>query len=88
MSFNSLQFLIFLPVILILYYILPHKLRWVLLLAASYYFYMSFDPILVFLILGTTGVSYGAGLVLERAKTVKVRRAALILTVLLNYHRE
>ena len=41
--FNSLAYAVFLPVVFILYWVLPHKARWPLLLAASYYFYMSWN---------------------------------------------
>jgi hypothetical protein len=40
MLFNSLHYLIFLPIVVGLYYLVPHKWRWLLLLAASYYFYL------------------------------------------------
>ena len=36
--------MLFLPVVFILHWLLPHKWRWALLLAASYYFYMSWNP--------------------------------------------
>ena len=39
MLFNSLPFLIFLPSVVAIYFILPHSWRWMLLLAASYFFY-------------------------------------------------
>lgn len=38
MVFNSLEFLIFYPAVLLMYFLAPQKWRWVLLLAASYYF--------------------------------------------------
>lgn len=50
MVFNSLEFLIFYPAVLILYFLVPTKFRWILLLAASYYFYLSWNVELVFLI--------------------------------------
>ncbi|MBP5242876.1 MAG: MBOAT family protein, partial [Clostridia bacterium] len=81
MSFNSLQFLIFLPVVLLLYWLLPHKVRWVLLLLASYYFYMSWNPQLIFLILGTTLVSYLGGLFLEKTTNPTARKAIMIVCV-------
>ncbi len=81
MNFNSLQFLIFLPVVVILYWLLPHKFRWVLLLIASYYFYMSWNARLVFLIAGTTLISYVAGLVIERTERKGLRRFWLIATL-------
>ncbi len=66
MVFNSLEFLIFLPIVLLLYFVLPHKTRWVMLLIASYYFYMSWNANLIFLILFTTLVSYVSGLLIEK----------------------
>ncbi len=71
MNFNSLDFLIFFPIVLILYYILPYKLRPAMLLVASYYFYMSWNPSLVFLILGTTVISYFAGILVDRYREKK-----------------
>lgn len=90
MLFNSLEFLIFLPIVFLLYWIIPHKFRWVLLLVASYFFYMYWNWKLVFLILFTTAVSYSAGLLLERFQdnkkikiTVLVLSAVVCLGVLL-----
>ena len=66
MLFNSLSYAIFLPIIFVLYWLIPEKFRWVLLLGASYYFYMSWNPKYVILILCTTIVSYISGLLLEK----------------------
>lgn len=68
MNFNSLEFLIFLSIVLLVYWVLPHKVRWVALLLASYYFYMSWNPWLVFLISGTTAVSYVAGIAISKTE--------------------
>ncbi|MBZ0188289.1 MAG: hypothetical protein K8F91_18710, partial [Candidatus Obscuribacterales bacterium] len=54
MLFNSLQYLIFLPIVFFLYWITPHKLRVPLLLVASYVFYMSWKPVYGLLIAGLT----------------------------------
>ena len=83
MNFNSWQFLVFLPVVLILYYLLPHKFRWVLLLTASYYFYMSWNPTLIFLIVGTTLISYLAGLLMEKTEKKAPRKFLLICTLII-----
>lgn len=83
MNFNSLQFLIFLPVVLLLYWLLPHKLRWALLLIASYYFYMSWNAWLVFAILGTTLISYVAGILIERAQNVKVKKSVISVAIII-----
>lgn len=65
MLFNSVSFVIFLPIVFCVYWLLPDKFRWFLLLAASYYFYMSWNPKYVVLILSTTLVSYGAAILLK-----------------------
>ena len=82
MTFNSLQFLIFLPIVIILYFVVPHKFRWVVLLVASYYAYMSWNPWLVFLILATTVVSYLAGVLMPKTKNQKVKKLLLVITII------
>ncbi len=71
MLFNSFEFLIFFPVVAILFYLLPHKTRWVMLLAASCIFYCYFIPayllILIFLIL----VDYFAAILIEQSQQKK-----------------
>jgi D-alanyl-lipoteichoic acid acyltransferase DltB (MBOAT superfamily) len=58
MLFNSLEFLIFFPIVIALYFATPHKWRWVLLLAASYYFYMCWKPEYIILIIVSTIIDY------------------------------
>ena len=78
MLFNSLQYAVFLPIIFALYWALPHKYRQPLLLAASYYFYMSWNVKYVALILFTTAVSYTAAVLLERTDRSGKRRLLLM----------
>lgn len=68
MLFNSIDFLIFFPVVYVVYYIFPAKLRYIWLLAASYYFYMQWNPIYILLLFGCTLITYAAGLIMEHAK--------------------
>ncbi|HHT67570.1 MAG TPA: MBOAT family protein [Erysipelotrichaceae bacterium] len=82
MTFNSLAFLIFLPTVVILFFILPHRFRWILLLVASYYAYMSWNPWLIFLILATTVVSYLAGIFIPKVKSVAGKKALLWVTII------
>lgn len=82
MTFNSLQFLIFLPIVILLYYLVPHKFRWLVLLIASYYAYMSWNPWLIFLILATTVVSYLAGLFIPKIKNKAGKKALLWITII------
>lgn len=72
--FNSLAYAVFLPAVFILYWVLPHKARWSLLLAASYYFYMSWNAAYVVLIAATTLVSYGCALLLEKTDNVRKKK--------------
>ena len=58
MVFNSFGFLIFFPIFFLLYKVLPLKVRWVMMLALSYFFYMGWQADLIYLILFTTIVSY------------------------------
>lgn len=81
MTFNSFEFLLFYPIVLGLYFILPHKLRWVMLLAASYYFYACYRFELLFLIIGTTLVSWLMSRVIERCESVKVKKLCLAFTL-------
>ncbi len=72
MNFNSFQFLIFYPIVAVLNYIVPRKYRWIPLLIASYYFYLSWNAKLFFLILFTTAVSYASGLLIEKKPKQKM----------------
>ena len=82
MVFNSFGFLIFFPIFLLLYKILPLKVRWVMMLALSYFFYMSWQADLIYLILFTTAVSYFCALKIEKHKDKpRARKAYMISAV-------
>lgn len=83
MQFNSLQFAIFLPIVFAMYWLLPHKYRWMFLLGASYYFYMSWNVKYVFLILLTTGVTYLAALLIESTESRNRRKVYLTLAAVI-----
>ena len=74
MIFNSAEFLLFYPIVLLFYFILPKKTKWMWLLAASYFFYMIWNPPLIFLILFTTAVSYISAILMEKSESKAVRR--------------
>ncbi|MCM1263824.1 MAG: MBOAT family protein [Butyrivibrio sp.] len=61
MLFNSWQYAVFLPLVFILYWALPHKYRWVLILISSYYFYASWNVKYLLLIIFITIVSFFGG---------------------------
>lgn len=66
MLFNSLQFLIFFPIVVLVYYVISDKYKYLWLLAASYYFYMSWNARYGLLLLTATLISWLSGLALER----------------------
>ncbi len=75
MLFNSMQFLLFFPAVLLVYYILPEKIRYLWLLAASYFFYMCWNAQYALLLLYTTAVTYCSGLLLARCQGRRGRGA-------------
>ncbi len=66
MLFNSFQFMVFFPVVTVLFFLLPHRFRWFMLLAASCYFYMAFIPYYILILFATIIVNYWAGILIER----------------------
>ena len=66
MLFNSFDFLVFFPIVVLLYYIIPKKFRYLWLLAASYYFYMCWNAEYALLLLASTVITYVSGLLLAR----------------------
>lgn len=69
MLFNSLEFLIFFPIVVLVYFLLPQKGRWLWLLVASYYFYMSWNPQCALLIAASTVATWLSALIMERLGT-------------------
>ena len=64
MLFNSFNFLVFFPVVVLLYYLLPQRYRNFLLLAASIYYFMDFIPAYAMILLAAVAISYGTGLLI------------------------
>jgi len=67
MLFNSLAFLLFFPLVTMSYFIVPSRFRWVLLLAASCYFYSYFIPVYLLILIFTIVIDYFAGIMIENA---------------------
>ena len=83
MLFNSFEFFLFFPIVTILYFLLPHKLRWIHLLAASCYFYMAFVPVYILIIFFTIVIDYVAGIMIEQAEGRR-RKLFLIMSLVAN----
>ena len=82
MVFNSIAFLIFLPIVVLLFYLLPHKWRWQMLLAASCVFYMWFVPKYILILLVTIVIDYSAGVLMERyADQHKLKKTFFVISI-------
>lgn len=84
MLFNSIHFLIFFPLVVILYFSLKHKHRWILLLLASYYFYMSWKAEYIILIIFSTLVDYFVALAIAKEENRATKKLLLLISILIN----
>ncbi len=73
MLFNSIDFLLFFPIVVFIYFIIPRNVKYIWLLAASYYFYMGWNPKYALLIMLSTIFTWitGLGISFFRAKDGK-----------------
>ncbi|MES2388174.1 MAG: MBOAT family O-acyltransferase [Bacteroidota bacterium] len=84
MLFNSVQFFVFLPVFLFCYFLSPHRFRWMVLLAASIYFYMSWRPEYILLIFFCAFLNYFSAILIQQSVDDRRRKLILTISVILN----
>ncbi|MGN0394782.1 MAG: MBOAT family protein, partial [Coprococcus sp.] len=86
MVFSSLTFLfLFLPIVLILYYIIPKQFRNLFILISGLFFYAWGEPIYVFIMIASTMIDYFAGLIIYKfGHKPSMKKAALIVSVIMN----
>lgn len=85
MLFNSVEFLFFFPVVLVVYYVLPKQTRQLWLLGVSYYFYMNWNAVYGLLLFGVTVLSYvGARLVSKYKENSRRKKVFFIGTLCLD----
>jgi alginate O-acetyltransferase complex protein AlgI len=82
--FNSFHFLLFFPLVVAGYYALPHKARWLVLLAASYYFYACWNINYLGLIIASTLIDYIAGIQITTTQSRSRKRLFLGLSIVTN----
>ena len=81
MLFNSFEFLLFFPIVVALQRILPRSLVWVMLLVASYVFYMAWAPSYGLLLFASTALDWYVGTRIPHAQTQGRRRAWLAVSL-------
>ena len=85
MNFNSLAFLIFLHIAVGFHWLLPHRARKYWLLAASWFFYMYWNPLFIFLLLFSTAVDYFCGRGMAHWREQKrIKRLLLSVSMVMN----
>ena len=84
MLFNSLIFTVFLPIVFIVYWLTPAKYRNYFLLLASYYFYYSYNPAFLLLLIGTSALDYFMAQQILSTPNQKSKKVFLILSLLSN----
>jgi alginate O-acetyltransferase complex protein AlgI len=77
-QFDSFHFLIFFSVVAAVFWAIPNRSRWILLLGASYYFYMCWEPPYALLLLASTVIDYSVGLLLGRVSDPRIRRRLIV----------
>lgn len=82
MLFNSFQFLLFFPIVTLIYFLLPHKYRWFHLLVASCVFYMFFIPAYILILFITIFIDYFAGIWIEKSTNQGKKKTYLILSII------
>lgn len=70
MLFNSVDFLLFFPVVCLCYFVIPYRVRYLFLLGCSYFFYMCWNPEYALLMLTSTVITYVSGLLLASADRI------------------
>ena len=84
MIFNSWSFAVFFPTIILLFFVLPFRYRWILLLLASYLFYMAWRVEYAALLLFSTLIDYWCGLKMSQKEEKKDRKPYLYISLVFN----
>lgn len=70
MNFNTIGFVIFLPVVALIYFLFPQKIAWTWLLASSLFFYACWNPVFLTVLAGVALVTWLGGLLVSRESSV------------------
>ena len=84
MLFNSLDFILFFPIVTAIYFLLPYRFRWFHLLVSSCIFYMYFIPVYILILFLTIIVDYIAGILIENELNLRKRKWLLGLSIVVN----
>ena len=83
MLFNSYSFILFFPIVLIVYFLIPAKVKYIWLLIASYFFYMCWNVKYILLILISTLITWGSSLLMEN-RQIKIKKRIVAICIISN----
>jgi len=84
MLFNSYSFMLFFPIVLIIYFVIPKKAREVWLLITSLFFYMCWNAKYLILILISIVITYSCGVIMEKQDDKK-KKLTIIVSLIANF---
>jgi alginate O-acetyltransferase complex protein AlgI len=83
MAFTSFNFLIFFPIVALLFYLTPTKWRWIILLTASLFFYINIKPVYVLLLTGVILSTYVFTRLISNTENESRRTLYLVCNIIL-----
>lgn len=85
MVFSSITFLFyFLPIVLIIYYLIPNKYKNIVLLISSFIFYFYGEPKNIYIMILSILATYIFGILIDKYKKTKYSKIFLILSIFIN----
>ena len=84
MLFNSFEFLIFFPIVTLVYFLLPGRIQWIWLLVMSYFFYMNWHAEYALLMAACTVVTYACGRIITALPEKKHKKLAMLAGIVFN----
>lgn len=84
MLFNSFHFILFFPIVTLVYFLIPHRIRHLWLLGASYYFYMCWNAQYALLMTTSILITYLSGILIDRSRQLKTKKLWVALSFISN----
>ncbi len=81
MGFNTIWYILFLPLVIGAFYLIKHKYRWIVLLLSSYFFYGFYEPVFLLLMFSITLIAYFSGYILYNKKSKLILIIGIILVL-------
>lgn len=82
MLFNSFQFIIFFPLICVLYYLIPRRFTKIFLVIVSYLLYMNWIPVYALLLLYITIITYTGALNIQLLENIRRKHRVILFAIL------